>query len=171
MMKAVAQKILFTFACGTGVLYGAGTLYNVFMSGQMARLEELPGIQVALTLYSAGLIITAFLTLSLNKIGKAFYLSLITVNLFASICMNCMIKLELAADELSRKFFYGCYLFNSFQFMVNEFYVNLMLYDDVPIQYLEIVRTVLIILSVGIPLFIIFFLTRPERKELILKNE
>lgn len=164
-MKIVLEKLILAGVCGIGVLYGAGTLYNVFVNGHVTGLEELPGILLALTLYSLGLIITAFMTLNQNKIGQTTYLFLIAINLAASICMNSMVRLDLAAtDGLNRKFFYSCYLFNSCQFIVNEFYVNLMLYDDIPIPYLQVIRNLLILFSIGIPMFIIFYLTRAKNK-------
>lgn len=163
-MNNCLQKLALIFACGTGVLYGAGTLYHVFISRHINGLSELPGIEVALSVYSAGLIMTAFLTLSSNKIGKAVYLFLISINLGAAVSMNCMNRLDLVTTVISRKIFYSCYLFNSLQFQINEFYIDLMLYQDVPIQYLDILKAVLIMLAVGIPMLIIFFLTRPEKK-------
>lgn len=145
-------------------------MYHVFIARPIAGLAELPGIEVALTVYSAGLILSAFLTLNLNKMGKTFYLFLISLNLGASVSMNCMNKLDLVTTDISRRIFYGCYLFNSLQFQINELYIDLMLYQDVPIQYLDIIKAVLIMLSVGIPMLIIFFLTRPEKKGTVIIN-
>lgn len=146
--------------CIISIFLGVGSLWRLIKEIYWVYSGQHPYFPWQLILgviFSLGLIISVLLALKLKNWARVLFLSLMALNLFSTLIVYAVIENRIPLGN----FVHTIYPLASFRIMTDCFLWTF----DKEIPFPTVIYWLQFSLSIGFPIFVIFYLTRPKVKE------